>query len=43
MHETAAGTYEARLFLPASGRWLVSLSLSRGEDHFVQEWEVEVP
>lgn len=43
LHETTAGTYEARLRLPASGLWLVSLSLTRGADRYHQEWEVVVP
>ncbi len=43
MQEAATGTYEARLSLPASGRWLVSLSLTRGDEHYHQEWEVQVP
>lgn len=43
MHETDAGTYEAQLSLPASGLWLVSLSLTRGADRYHQEWEVVVP
>ncbi len=43
MQETAAGTYEVRLPLPAVGRWLVSLSLTRGEERYRQEWEVRVP
>jgi nitrogen fixation protein FixH len=43
MHETTAGTFEARLHLPASGLWLVSLSLTRGEERHHQEWEVRVP
>ena len=43
MRETAAGTFEARVLLPASGLWLVSLRLTRGEDHYQQEWEVQVP
>jgi hypothetical protein len=42
MQETATGTYETRLSLPASGLWLVSLGLTRGEDRYHQEWEVEV-
>ena len=42
MRETVAGTYEARLSLPARGLWLVSLGLARGQEHYHQEWEVKV-
>lgn len=43
MHETTAGIYKGRLHLPASGLWLVNLSLTRGEERHHQEWEVRVP
>jgi FixH protein len=43
MSEAAQGRFSARLSLPDSGRWLVSLTLTRGEDRFHQDWEVQVP
>jgi nitrogen fixation protein FixH len=43
MSESSAGTYEGRLMLPDTGLWLASITLTRGEDRYHQEWEVRVP
>ena len=43
MNETSRGTYQGRLLLPDSGLWLVGLTLTRGNDRYHQEWEVQVP
>jgi nitrogen fixation protein FixH len=43
MAQSSGGNYEGRLLLPDSGRWLVSLTLTRGDDRYRQEWEVQVP
>lgn len=41
--ESSGGAYTGRLFLPQSGLWLVSLSLTHGKDRHHQEWEIRVP
>jgi hypothetical protein len=43
MTESASGSYDCRLVLPDSGRWLVGLTLTRGADRYQQEWEIQVP
>ncbi|MGO9445161.1 MAG: FixH family protein [Thiobacillaceae bacterium] len=43
MNDAGQGRFSASVTLPNSGLWLVSLTLTRGEDRFRREWEVQVP
>jgi nitrogen fixation protein FixH len=42
MNESSKGNFASRIDLPDSGRWLVELRLTRGDERYSQDWEVSV-
>jgi hypothetical protein len=42
MTESSTGNFHGQVQLPNSGRWIVELRLTRGDERYAQDWEVSV-